>query len=244
MTFARWGIPTLLTVTLVVGWGWWLLPPGAPRAVGLVVAAFLWLFTLAFFRNPARRPLGDERALIAPADGVVADIGEVDGGDFLGGRALRIGIFLSVFDVHVNRSPVTGTIAYAHYKPGRFLDARHPDVSHENEANTLGIEVDPAVAPGLKLLVRQLSGLIARRIICTHGVGDTLVRGELFGMIKFGSRTELWLPVSCPHRVLVVPGQRVRCGETVLVELLTSPSAVQSAPLAAAPAPAAAGQPR
>ncbi len=235
MTFARWGIPTLLTVSVVLGWGVWLLPMGAPRATGMAVAALLWLFTLAFFRNPARRPLGNERCLVAPADGVVADIGEVDEGEFIGGRALRIGIFLSVFDVHVNRSPVAGTIAYARYKPGRFLDARHPDVSHENEANTLGLVADPAVAPGLRLLVRQLSGLIARRIICTHGVGDALLRGELFGMIKFGSRTELWLPVTCPHRVLVVLGQRVRCGETVLVELLEQPLAAGPAASPAAP---------
>jgi phosphatidylserine decarboxylase len=244
MTFARWGIPTLLTVSAVLGWGVWLLPPGGPRTVGLVVAALLWLFTLAFFRNPARRPLGDGRSLVAPADGVVADIGEVEEGEFIGGRALRIGIFLSVFDVHVNRSPVAGTIRYARYKPGQFLDARHPDVSHENEANTLGIEVDPAVAPGLKLLVRQLSGLIARRIICTHGVGDALTRGELFGMIKFGSRTELWLPADCPHRVLVARGQRVRCGETVLVELLDRQLAGVPAGALAPPGPAAAGRPR
>lgn len=244
MTFARWGIPTLLTVSGVLGWGVWLLPAGGARTIGLVVAALLWLFTLAFFRNPARRPLGDERSLVAPADGVVADIGEVDEVEFIGGRALRIGIFLSVFDVHVNRSPVAGTITYARYKPGQFLDARHPDVSHENEANTLGIEVSPAVAPGLKLLVRQLSGLIARRIICTHGVGDALTRGELFGMIKFGSRTELWLPAACAHRVLVAPGQRVRCGQTVLVELLDQqPAGVVATPLPPA-APAAAGMPR
>jgi phosphatidylserine decarboxylase len=241
MTFARWGIPTLLTASAVLGWGLWLLPAGVPRAIGIIVAAFLWLFTLAFFRNPARRPLGSERALVAPADGVVADIGEVEEGEFIGERALRIGIFLSVFDVHVNRSPVAGTVTYARYKPGQFLDARHPDVSHENEANTLGITVDPAVAPGLKLLVRQLSGLIARRIICTHGVGDTLTRGELFGMIKFGSRTELWLPLSCPHRVLVTRGQRVRCGETVLVELGDAqPAAVAAVPAAPAALVAAA----
>jgi phosphatidylserine decarboxylase len=244
MTFARWGIPTLLTVSVVLGWGVWLLGDGAPRIIGAVVAALLWLFTLAFFRNPARRPLGSERSLIAPADGVIADIGEVEEGEFLGERALRIGIFLSVFDVHVNRSPVAGTIAFASYKPGKFLDARHPDVSHENEANTLGIVADPAVVPGLKLLVRQLSGLIARRIICTHGVGDALTRGELFGMIKFGSRTELWLPLSCPHRVLVTLGQRVRCGETVLIELGEPSLPVLQAAPGAPSAPAVAGERR
>jgi phosphatidylserine decarboxylase len=219
MTFARWGIPTLFWATLVLGWGVWLLPDGIARWIGLAVAAFFWLFTLAFFRNPARKPQGNEQCLIAPADGVVADITEVEETEFIRGRAVRIGIFLSVFDVHVNRSSLAGTIAYAHYTPGKFLDARHPDVSHENEANTIGLVADDSVASGLKIMLRQLSGLIARRIICTHGVGDHLARGELYGMIKFGSRTELWVPLSYPHTVNVVVGQRVKCGETILVTL-------------------------
>jgi phosphatidylserine decarboxylase len=219
VTIVRWGLPTIMVATVVLAWGVWLLPEGAPRLIGLAVAAALWLFTLAFFRNPSRTPQGNERCLTAPADGVVVDIAEVDEPAFIGGPAVRIGIFLSVFDVHVNRSPVSGTIAYADYRPGRFLDARHPDASRENEANTLGLAVDATVAPGLKLLVRQLSGLIARRIVCTHGVGDHLDRGELYGMIRFGSRTELWLPATCPHAIAVAVGQRVRCGETVLVEL-------------------------
>ncbi|MBA2480430.1 MAG: phosphatidylserine decarboxylase family protein [Planctomycetes bacterium] len=219
MTFVRWGIPTVLVETLVLAWGVSLLPPGPARWIGLAVAAFLWLFTLAFFRNPERTPAGGLDCLIAPADGVVSDITTVDEPEFLKGRAVRIGIFLSVFDVHVNRSPVAGTIAFAKYTPGKFLDARHPDVSHENEANAIGIEVAPETATGLRVLVRQLSGLIARRIICTHAVGERIARGELYGMIKFGSRTELWLPESCPHTVAVKVGDRVKCGETVLVRL-------------------------
>ncbi len=219
MTFARWGIPTLISATLFFAWALWLLPEGPVRWVGYAVAAFFWCFTLAFFRNPARTPQGDARCLTAPADGLVWDITELDEPDFIKGRALRIGIFLSVFDVHVNRSPVDGEIVYAAYKPGKFLDVRHPDCTHENEANSLGIIASPAVASGLKLLVRQLSGLIARRIISTHGVGDTLSRGELYGMIKFGSRTELWIPADTAHVVKVKKGDRVKCGETVLIEL-------------------------
>ncbi len=219
MTFVRWGIPTLLVATFVLAWAVMLLPVGAPRWIGLAVAAFLWLFTLAFFRNPKRTPAGGLDCLIAPADGVVSDITEVDEPDFLGAKAVRIGIFLSVFDVHVNRSPVAGTISYARYTPGKFLDARHPDVSHANEANSIGIDVAPETATGLRVLVRQLSGLIARRIICTHGIGDTIGRGELYGMIKFGSRTELWMPREYPHTVTVKVGDRVKCGETVIVRL-------------------------
>jgi phosphatidylserine decarboxylase len=220
MTIARWGLVPLIISALVLAWGVWLLPCGPIQWGGIAVASALWLFVLAFFRNPRRTPLGTSRALIAPADGIVWDITEVDEPAFIGGRALRIGIFLSVFDVHVNRSPCAGTIAYAHYRPGKWLDVRHPDCDHENEANTIGIEVDPAVAPDLRILVRQLSGLIARRIVCTHGVGSRLAKGELYGMIRFGSRTELWIPAGPRHRVMVSKGQRVRCGETAMVEFV------------------------
>jgi len=219
MTFARWGIPTLFWVTLVLAWAVWLVPAGPFRWATLAVALFCWLFTLAFFRNPARKPQGGPHSLIAPADGVVADITELDEPSFVGERCVRIGIFLSVFDVHVNRSPCPGVIRHAVYRPGRFLDARHPDVSHANEANILGIEAEGSVRAGLKLLLVQLSGLIARRIISTHGVGDRLERGECYGMIKFGSRTEVWIPLSAGATVTVAVGQRVKCGETVIAEV-------------------------
>jgi len=219
MTFARWGIPTLLCATVVLGWAVLLLPVGLIQDLGAAVAAFLWLFTLAFFRNPKRTPQGGDDCLCAPADGVVADITEVDEPDFLGAKAVRIGIFLSVFDVHVNRSPCAGAIAYAKYTPGKFLDARHPDVSHANECNAIGIDCSAVPAQGVRVLVRQLSGLIARRIICTHGVGERLARGELYGMIKFGSRTEVWIPKETPHTLRVRVGDRVRCGETTLIQL-------------------------
>ncbi len=219
MTFARWGIPTLFWVTLVLAWAVWLVPAGPFRWATLAVALFCWLFTLAFFRNPNRTPKGGPHSMIAPADGVVADITEIDEPTFVGERCVRIGIFLSVFNVHVNRAPCPGIIRHAVYRPGQFLDARHPDVSHANEANILGIEAEGSVRAGLKLLLVQLSGLIARRIISTHGVGDRLERGECYGMIKFGSRTELWLPLSAGATVTVAVGQRVKCGETVIAEV-------------------------
>lgn len=219
MTIARWGIPTILVSALVLAWGVWLLPAGWPTIAGAAVASALWLFTIAFFRNPRRTPQGGPRSLIAPADGVVWDVQEVEETEFLKCRCVRVGIFLSVFDVHVNRSPVDGQVVWADYRPGKFLDVRHPDCDHANEANSLGIQVAESVAPGLRIMVRQLAGLIARRIVCTHGVGDHLQRGELYGMIRFGSRTELWLPLAQKHQVKVRVGQRVRCGETVLVEL-------------------------
>jgi phosphatidylserine decarboxylase len=219
VTFARWGIPTLFWVTLVLGWAVCLVPAGPFRWVMIAVAVFCWCFTLAFFRNPKRKPAGGPQSMIAPADGVVADIMELDEPSYVGERCVRIGIFLSVFDVHVNRSPCPATIRHAVYRPGAFIDARHPDVGHVNEANILGLEADASVRPGLKLLLTQLSGLIARRIISTHGVGDHLDRGELYGMIKFGSRTELWIPLSVAATVTVTVGDRVKCGETVIAEV-------------------------
>ena len=217
MTFARWGLIPLLLTTVVLGWGVWLLPPGPIQWAGLGVAGLLWLFVVWFFRNPLRTPLGDARCLTAPADGIVDDIAEAEH-EWLG-RCQRIGIFLSVFDVHVNRSPVDGRIVHADYRPGGFLDVRDERCREVNEANELGIEADDRVQPGLRILVRQIAGLIARRIVCTHGEGDRVQRGELFGMIRFGSRTELWIPLGAGHRVEVALGQRVKCGETILVRL-------------------------
>lgn len=217
---ARWGIGPIIISWGILGWGAWLLPDGLPRLIGGAIAVALGLFVLWFFRSPTRIPPPGERLLVAPADGKVWDVDETVEMDVIGGKARRIGIFLSVFDVHVNRSPCAGTVIHAAYRPGRFLDVRHPDCPNENEANTLGIDCDPSVGTGLRIVVRQLAGLIARRIICTHGVGDRLTRGELYGMIRFGSRTEVYIPFDRPHRVLVKPGDRVKGGVTVIAEIL------------------------
>jgi phosphatidylserine decarboxylase len=217
---ARWGIVPLIVSWSLLGFGAWLLPEGLPRTVGYAVAVAAGLFVLWFFRNPTRVPPPGEHRLIAPADGTVWDIDELPEPTVIGGQARRVGIFLSVFDVHVNRSPCAGTVIHAAYRPGRFMDVRHPDCPDENEANTLGIACDPSVGKDIRIVVRQLAGLIARRIICTHGVGDHLTRGELYGMIRFGSRTELYVPMDRPHRVLVKKGDKVKGGETVLIEFL------------------------
>lgn len=215
---ARWGIAPILVSWGVLGWGAWLLPEGVPRWIGISLAAAAGLFVLAFFRSPRRTPPPGPHRLVAPADGTVWDIDELPEPQVIGGQARRIGIFLSVFNVHVNRAPCAGTITHAHYRPGQFLDVRHPDCAEVNEANTLGIACDPEVGADIRIVVRQLAGLIARRIICTHGVGDRLARGELYGMIRFGSRTELYVPMDRPHKVLVKKGDVVKGGETVLVE--------------------------
>lgn len=170
------------------------------------------LFVLAFFRDPERTPPEGPEAAVAPADGKVTDIGEVEEPHVIGGQALRIGIFLSVFDVHVNRAPLEGSVTLLRYQEGRFHDARHDAAVEENEANLIGFE-----GPRGPFAVRQVAGLVARRIVCPLRVGETVARGRRIGMIKFGSRTELLVPAGAPVQVAVEVGQRVRGGETVLL---------------------------
>jgi phosphatidylserine decarboxylase len=185
-----------------------------PWAAAPWVAApllLLALFVCSFFRDPDRTPPGPAEAAVAPADGKVTDIEEVDEPEFIGGRALRIGIFLSEFDVHVNRAPLDGKVALIRYQPGVFLDARHPDCKLRNEANLVGFEG----ARG-RFVVRQVAGLIARRIVCPLQAGQELRRGERMGMIKFGSRTELYVPAGQAVRVEVEVGQTVKGALTIL----------------------------
>ncbi len=225
MTIARWGWTNIVAAFLLCSWVVFLLPEGLASHIGCAVSTVICLFVVAFFRNPQPQVPDDPSAFASPATGTIADIEEVDDDHFIKGKAVRIGIFLSVFDVHVNRSPVNGTIAYTHYKPGKFLDARHPDATHHNEANTLGIQVDDMNGQSFQIVVRQISGLIARRIICANGLGDQLSIGELYGMIKFGSRTELFIPVTVAHEISVSVGDKVKCGETVLARLTSEGTA-------------------
>jgi phosphatidylserine decarboxylase len=207
--FARYGLGTLLTCTLVLAavaaLGAWLLWPLA------VLAGLLWLQTLWFFRDPERTAQCAPEDLLSPADGTVRDIEEVDPPGFLEGRAVRVGIFMSVFNVHVNRSPADAMVRWVSYCPGTFHDARAGSVG-ENEHNLMGLEL----ADGRRILVNQVAGAIARRIVCEPDVGTQLARGQRFGMIKFGSRLEVYLPLADGYRIAVRPGDRVQAGLTVL----------------------------
>jgi phosphatidylserine decarboxylase len=174
----------------------------------------LLIFILSFFRDPERQGPGGEDVLLAPADGLLADIVEVADPD-LGTRATRIGIFLSVLDVHVNRSPCAGEVQAVSQRPGGFLDARHPRASEDNRAATIVLRRPD----GRRLAVRQITGLIARRIVCPARVGDRLARGERYGMIRFGSRTELVVPVEEAAELLCKVGDTVRGGQTPLLRL-------------------------
>ncbi|MGZ5020757.1 MAG: phosphatidylserine decarboxylase, partial [Chthoniobacterales bacterium] len=154
----------------------------------------------------------EPNAVVAAADGVVADIMEIEETEVLKTNMKRVGIFLSVFDVHTNRAPIEGSITYREHREGLCLDARSPECSNKNEAMTWAFQ-----NPRVTLVVRQLTGAIARRIVAWSKVGDVLQKGERFGMIRFGSRTEVYLPLDAT--VLVKVGDRVFGGATVIARL-------------------------
>jgi phosphatidylserine decarboxylase len=180
---------------------------------GRWIAAAIWLpvavWVVAFFRDPERPGPRGEDLVLAPADGRVVGIGEVDEPAFFGGTATRVSIFMNVFDCHVNRYPTDGTVAYRHYNTGRFLHAAAEKASLDNEQSSVGL----ATAHG-KVLVRQIAGLIARRIVTDHGVGTAVQQGERLGMIRFGSRVDLFLPRGT--HVLVREGDKTRVGLTLV----------------------------
>ncbi len=217
--FAPWGRKELLTYG------------GGCAAVGAAVALLLpgdwrWLAAIPFsgaalvawfFRDPERRIPAEPGLLVSPADGRVADIETVDEPAFIGGRALRVGIFLSPLNVHVNRSPALGVVRHRVFRSGRFLAAYDRRAVEENESCAIGIECTAAAGrPPLRILVRQVVGVAARRIVCPVEPGRALERGERFGMIKFGSRTELWVPEGAGFTCRVKVGEFVRGGSSVI----------------------------
>jgi phosphatidylserine decarboxylase len=201
-------------VIAVVAWtleffAWW------PFAL-LLLPVLVWLF--AFFRDPRRLIPTDERVMVSPADGKVSDITEVADDPLLGGPAVRIGIFLSVFNVHINRSPCDAKVVAVKYKKGKFINAMsHSRASDENESNTVVLGEPQSGKP--VAVVKQIVGLIARRIIFTARQDELLSRGQRIGMIKFGSRTELSIPKWLEPEVTVQLGQTVRGGADIVARL-------------------------
>ncbi len=169
-------------------------------------------YTLYFFRDPERSVPADPNVIVAAADGTITDIIEVDEADVLKTKTRRVGIFLSIFDVHTNRSPVAGRIIFRQHRQGLCVDARRPECSEKNEAMTWAFE-----NPSATIVVRQLTGAIARRIVAWADVGDELNKGDRFGMIRFGSRTEVYLPLAAT--VLVKVGEHVAGGSTIIARL-------------------------
>lgn len=179
-----------------------------------VVPLLLALFVIAFFRDPPRRIPTEPGLIVAPADGRVTDIELLDWHEDLAGPAVKIGIYLSIFNVHVNRCPSAARVVEVRYYPGQFLDVRHPAAPRINEQLWLVLESE--TDPQRRLLVKPIAGAFARRIVCLVRPGELLPRGAKTGMIKFGSRTELYLARHEGLEILVQPGQRVRGGMTAL----------------------------
>ncbi len=200
---ARWIFAVELAVTL----GLYLMTPW------LAILGILFiLYTFYFFRDPDRYSPQDDNVVLAAADGVISDIVEIEETEVVCAKMRRIAIFLSVFDVHTNRAPIDGKIIYSQLTPGKMLDARHPDASRVNEFRTWGFQGSRTT-----IVVRQITGKIARRIVAWSKVGDIVKRGDRFGMIRFGSRTEIYVPLDA--EVLVSVGQRVQGGVTVIARL-------------------------
>ena len=222
MTLTRYGIRewgSALAVSIILWAGCLVLfKYGYPIAAVVIAAVVLVLFLAfaAFFRNPRRQLPSDEALLASPADGTVRDIEVVH--DFelppFKGDALRIGIFLSVLNVHVNRTPARLKVVKVDYRPGKYLDARNPKCGQENEAMTISGEATVG-DKSFPMAIRQISGAIARRIVCPVQPGRELERGEIYGMIKFGSRTELYLPAK-GFEVKVRVGDKVKGGQSVI----------------------------
>ena len=191
-------VPAALTGSI----GWW---------VGAALWAPIAVWVVAFFRDPERAWTLGPNLIVAPADGEVVSVIEVDEPAFFGGRVVRVSIFMNVFDCHVNRYPTDGTVVFRHYNPGEFGHAAAEKASLANEQSTVGVATERG-----QLLVRQIAGLIARRIITDHQIGTAVKQTERLGMIRFGSRVDLFMPLGT--RVTVKPGDTTRVGVTVVGE--------------------------
>ena len=185
---------------------WWL------AALPVILTGFI----LYFFRHPHRNIPAGEGLFVAPADGRITDIEICREDDYLGEETRRISIFLSVFDVHINRAPCAGKVEHVKYRKGKYLNALRKKSAVENERNDVCIRFGEN---GDRVLVRQISGALARRIVCDCARGDSLERGRVIGMIKLGSRTDLFVPARLNFEVLVKVGTRVKAGETVIGRL-------------------------
>jgi phosphatidylserine decarboxylase len=177
-----------------------------------LIFLLLIFYVFVFFRDPERVAPADPEIVVAAADGVVVEIADFEETEVVRQTMRRVAIFLSVFDVHTNRAPIDGLIVYREHRAGLCLDARNPECSLKNESMTWAFE-----NPRATLVVRQITGAIARRIVGWARVGDSLRKGERFGMIRFGSRTEIYLPLSAT--VLVKPGDRVAGGSSPIARL-------------------------
>jgi phosphatidylserine decarboxylase len=214
LPLARWGLAELQIMGwplafLIVLFGrtWWFLTP---------IPAILLAFLLYFFRDPPRRSPQEAGQFVSPADGKIAEVTRLAHDDYFEGPAIRIGIFMSIFDVHLTRAPATSRIIALKYSPGEFLNALNPQSATRNESMWIGMEEE--LPPHDRMVVRQIAGAYARRIVCVLRPGQVVVCGERIGMIKLGSRTELIVPDRPDMQIQVNVGDRVRAGVSVLVQ--------------------------
>lgn len=182
-----------------------------------VLALAFSIFNTAFFRDPDRTPAGSDRLVCAPADGKVVIVQQVEENEYLQGPAIQVSVFMTFFNVHVNWYPIRGIIEYFRYHPGKYLVAWHPKSSEKNERTTLVIRN----SQGDKVLMRQIAGLCARRIVCYAEYEKPVEAGAQAGFIKFGSRADVFLPLDA--RILVQKGDRVVGAETLIAELPERP---------------------
>lgn len=214
LRLARWGLKDLnlfgwpLVILIAI-----LLLAGSPWCRAAIVPFVLLIWLISFFRDPSRQIPDEPLVIVAPADGQVVDVTPLDHYDFIGGPAVRIDIFLSIFNVHINRAPITGRVVEMHYHPGEFLNAMRPESAERNEFMWIGFEQPEP--PSRRFAVRQISGMLARRIVCELEAGQTVTRGEKFGMIKLGSRTELILPAN-DVEVIANVGDTIRAGSDIV----------------------------
>jgi len=215
VNFAREGLIFIVIAALIAAGGYALALNRRSWPLWLLafVLTLLALWVAYFFRDPERTGARGTELVIAPADGKVVQVADVDEPAFVQGKARRISIFMNVFNVHVNRYPVTGTVKYVHYNKGKFINAAADKASLENEQSSIGLEDES----GHRLLVRQIAGLIARRIVTYSKVGDRVTQGERLGIIRFGSRVDVFVPPDA--NVAVKVGQATYAGVTVLAEL-------------------------
>jgi len=222
LPFARWGLAELqlmgwpllaLTVWLATTPYWYLaILPGVPLCL-----------VVYFFRDPPRKIPTDPGLLVAPADGKLVEITRLEHDEFIGGPAVRLGIFLSIFNVHLNRAPAESRVIALRYHPGRFLNALNPESAIQNENTWIGLEEE--APPHRRMVVRQISGTIARRIVCDLRPGERLARGRKLGMIKLGSRTELIIADTGDLTIEARIGQRIVAGTTVMASYGAKPEA-------------------
>jgi phosphatidylserine decarboxylase len=211
---AREGLPFILIATAVaVGtFALALMRRSWPLWLAAVLLTVIALWVAYFFRDPERTGQRGDALVISPADGRIVMITDVDEPSFVHGKATRISIFMNIFNVHVNRYPVSGTVRYVHYNPGKFINAAADKASLDNEQMSVGLETR-----GVRVLVRQIAGAIARRIVTYSKEGDAAQQGERFGIIRFGSRVDVFVPTNSTVRVTV--GEKTAAGTTLLALL-------------------------